>query len=59
MPWIPYRVGLSLEAPCTRKVGSWSHQLVEDPADGVEDPGDGAKALVDDGEALAGLETHY
>ena len=49
----------SWQSPCTHKVGSWSHDLVEDvedPADGVEDPGDGVEAFLDDGEALDGLE---
>ena len=31
---------------------------VEDPADDAEDPRDGFEALVDDGEALNGLEKH-
>ena len=31
---------------------------VEDLADDVEDPRDGPEALVDDGEALNGLEKH-
>ena len=35
----------SWQGPCTHKVGSWSHHLVED----VEDPGDGVEAFVDDG----------
>ena len=57
VPWSPYKDGLCLEAPCSHKVGSWSHHLVddvEDPGDDAEDPGDGAEALVDDGEALMG-----
>ena len=54
-------MGLCLEAPFTHKAGSWSHHFaedVEDPADDVEDPRDGPEALVDDGEALNGLEKH-
>ena len=61
MPWIPYRVGLCFEAPCTHKDGCWSHHLVEDvedPVDGVEDTGDGVEAPMDHGEALDGLENH-
>ena len=49
------------QGPCTHKVGSYSHHLVEDvedPADGDEDPRDGVEAPVDDGEALDGLEKH-
>ena len=45
--------------PYTHEDGSWSHHLVEDaedPADGPEDPWDGVKALLDDEEALDGLE---
>ena len=44
----------SWQGPCTHKVGSWSHHFVDD----VEDPRDGVEALVDDGEALAGLKNH-
>ena len=44
-----------LEAPCTRLTRSLYPQ---DPTDGVEDPRDGPEALVDDGEALNGLEKH-
>ena len=61
MPWIPYKVGLCLEAPCTHKVGSWSHHLIEDAkdlVDGVEDPGDDVEALVENKESLDGLEKH-
>ena len=39
---------------CTQKLGSWSRHLIED----IEDPEDGPEALVDDGEALDGLEKH-
>ena len=51
----------SWQGPCTHKVGSWSHRLVddvEDPVDNAEDPEDGVEALVDDGESLDGLEKH-
>ena len=39
---------------CTQKLGSWSCYLTED----IEDPEDGPEALVDDEEALDGLEKH-
>ena len=51
----------SWQGPCTHKVGSWSHHLVdnvEDHVDDVEDPGDGVESLVDDGEAMDGLKKH-
>ena len=51
----------SWQGPCTHKVGSWSHHLIddaEDPADDAEEPGYGVEALVDDGEALDGLKKH-
>ena len=44
----------SWKGPCTHKLRSWSHHLVED----IEDPGDRLEALVDDGESLDGLEKH-
>ena len=44
----------SWQGPYTHKVGSWSHYFAKD----VEDPRDGPKALVDDEEALNGLEKH-
>ena len=59
--WMPHRDVLCLEAPCiqlqgpcTQKVGSWSHHLVDD----AEDLGDCVEALVDDGESLDGLKKH-
>ena len=51
----------SWQGPCTHKVGSWIHHLIEDaedPGDGVEDLRDGSEVFVDDGEALDGLEKH-
>ena len=58
----------SWQGPCTHKVGSWSHHLVDDVEDldddakdpivSDEDPGCGAKALLYDGESLDGLEKH-
>ena len=51
----------SCQGPCTHKVGSWSHHLVnnaEDPANDVEDLGDGVEVLVEDGETLDGFKKH-
>ena len=51
----------SWQGPYTDKAGSWSHHSaedVEDPANDAEDLRDGPEALVDDGEALNGLEKH-
>ena len=44
---------LSLMPPCHHFA-----EDVEDPANDAEDPRDGPEALVDDGEALNGLETY-
>ena len=64
----PYRVVCALkhlvpswQGPCTHKPGSWSHHFVEDVEDhanDAEDPRDGPEALLDDGEALNGLDKH-
>ena len=64
----PYKVVCALkhpvpswQGPCTHKTRFWCHHFaedVEDPADDAEDPRDGPEALVDDGEALNGLERH-
>ena len=42
----------SWQGPCTHKVQSWSHHLVEDvedPVDGAKDPKDDVEAFADDG----------